>query len=130
MGKARPKPMTNLKAWADAKKLARRMKSELATETIWFKCIACDDTMSSLTDIQFGKHQRNMHITRYHRMTVEIYDEICGNKATWCEKQIIRRFKQILMNVHKEDYDNRLAEIRRKSLMERRPRASSSRKTI
>ena len=56
-------------------------------------------------------------------MTVEIYDQMCGNSASWCEKQILRRFKQILMNSHDEDYDKWLAEIRRESVGQGRTRS-------
>jgi hypothetical protein len=128
--KAKPKPMTPLRAWVHARKLSNRMKSQIAPETVWHKCIICDDKTSSLVDIQFGRHQRNIHIKRYHRMTVKIYDEICGTRTLWCEQQVVQRFKQILMNVHKDDYEDRLTEIRRKSLLERKARTPTTRRTL
>ena len=115
----KPKPMTPLRAWVHTRKLLERMRTGTAPDTVWYKCVICDDKTSSLANIHFGRRQRNNHITKYHRMTVEIFEEICGNRVDWCNRKMVERFKQILMNVHRDDYDDQLTKIRRRSIMER-----------
>ena len=124
--KGKPKPMTALRAWAHARKLLGRMRRGTAPETVWYKCVICDDKSGSLTDIHFGRQQRNKHITEYHRMAVGTFEETCNN-LDWFDRKVTERFKQILMNIHRDDYDDQLSKMRRRSIMERTGRATARR---
>jgi hypothetical protein len=110
--------MTGSRAWIHARRLLGRMKRGIAPETVWYKCIICDDKFSSLTDIHFGRHQLYKHVTGHHRVEVRMYEETC-NSLDWFDEKVTERFKQILMNIHRDDYDDQLSKIRRSSIMER-----------
>ena len=59
---------------------------------------------------------------KYHRMTVEIFDEMCGRNMSWCDKQILRRFQHILINQNEDEYSRGLADIRIEAVGERKTR--------
>ena len=78
----------------------------------------CDERDNNLIDIQFGVDRLHNHIMRYHRMTVDTYRDIC-NSLDWAERVVTRRFQHVMMNVHKEDYDNQLWKAKGRSMTAR-----------
>ena len=100
-------PMTAIKAWVHAKKMVANIKRGVDPNNTWYKCLMCDERDNNLIDVHFGVEQIHRHIIKYHRTTVNIYRDIC-NGLEWAEKAVTRRFQHIMMNVHREDYDNQL----------------------
>jgi hypothetical protein len=111
-------PMTAIRAWVHAKKMVGRIRRGYVPETIWYKCIACDEKTNNLIDIQFGRSQLHNHIRRFHRMTIPMYRDFC-NSLEWTERVVTKRFQHILMNIHREDYDGQLVKTRRESIKAR-----------
>ena len=100
-------PMTRGQALVRAKQMLNMIIEGKNTLNIWFKCIICDRWSDDLGDIQFGHDEMKEHIIKYHRTTVEIYQEMY-DKCTWKNEVILRRFQNILMNKHDEEYDYQL----------------------
>ena len=78
----------------------------------WYKCVLCDVEDNNLVDIHYGQDQLRDHISRGHRTTIDIYQDICNNNIGWVERRVTRRFQNIIKNVHRPDYDNQLRKIR------------------
>ena len=120
---AEPRPMTENRALKHARILWRNMISNVSTEEVWFKCVFCGNSdKSNLSDMHYGKYQRDAHVAMHHRVEVRTYKEICGTRAELCEKWVTDRFRHILLNLHKDEYDDQLAEIKRTSIRERNAR--------
>ena len=105
-------PMTSLKAWAQARKMVVKIRSGNDPECTWYKCIMCGEHDNNLVDIHYGQDQLKNHISKIHRTTLNIYRDICNNNIGWVERQVTRRFQNIIRNVHRQDYDNQLRKIR------------------
>ena len=110
--------MTAIKAWVHAKKMVANIKKGADPDNTWYKCLMCDERDNNLIDVHFGIEQLRKHIIRYHRTTVNIYRDIC-NGLEWAERAVTRRFKHIMMNVHREDYDNQLWRAKGRSMAAR-----------
>ena len=100
-------PMTRGQALVRAKQMLNMITEGKDTLNIWFKCIICDKWSDDLVDIQFGHEEKKEHIEKYHKTTVEIYEEMY-DKCSWKNEVILRRFQNILMNKHDEEYDYQL----------------------
>ena len=100
-------PMNRVQALVRAKQMLNMITEGKDTLNTWFKCIICDKWSDDLVDIQFGHEEKKEHIEKYHKTTVEIYEEMY-DKCPWKNEVILRRFQNILMNKHDEEYDYQL----------------------
>ena len=112
------RPMTPINAWVHAKKMLANIKRGVDPDNTWYKCIMCDERDNNLIDVHFGIEQLSKHIIRYHRTTFNIYRDIY-NGLEWADGAVTRRFKHIMMNVHREDYDNQLWRAKGRSMAAR-----------
>ena len=116
-GHGKIEPMTSLKAWAQARKMVVKIRNGNDQDHTWYKCVLCDVEDNNLMDIHYGQDQLRDHISRGHKTTIDIYQDICNNNIGWVERRVTRRFQNIIKNVHRPDYDNQLRKIRGGSRM-------------
>ena len=107
--------MTVRRALVHAKKMMGRIKRGYVPETIWYKCIMCDEKPNDLVDIYFGMSQLNNHVRSFHGVMIARYTEIC-NGLEWFEWVVTQRFQQVLMNVYRDDVDGQLQRIKREAI--------------
>ena len=94
-------PLNRVQALVRAKQMLKMIMEGKDTLNTWFKCIICDKWSDDLVDIQFGHDEKKEHIEKYHKTTVEIYEEIY-DKCPWKNEVILRRFQNIFMNKYDE----------------------------
>ena len=100
-------PMSPNKAFVRAKQMLNRINAERDPKNTWFKCILCDKWSDDLIDILFGHDELKDHIENYHKTSVRIYKKI-HDKISWTDEVTLRRFQNVLLNKHDEEYDYQL----------------------
>ena len=100
-------PMTRNRALVRAKQMLNRINAGRNPQTTWFKCVLCDKWSDDLIDILFGHDELKDHIENYHKTSVRIYKKI-HDKVSWTDEVTLRRFQNVIMNKHDEEYDYQL----------------------
>ena len=100
-------PMSPNKAYVRAKQMLNKINADKDPKNTWFKCILCDKWSDDLIDIVFGDDELKDHIEKYHKTSVRIYKKI-HDKISWKDEVTLRRFQNVLLNKHDEEYDYQL----------------------
>ena len=99
--------MSSNQAYVRAKQMLNWINEGKDPMNTWFKCILCDKWSDDLIDILFGHDELKDHIENYHKTSVRIYKKIY-DRASWTNAAVLRRFQNVLLNKHDEEYDYQL----------------------
>ena len=95
------------KAFVRARQMLNKINTGKDPQNTWFKCLLCDKWSDDLIDILFEHNELKDHIENYHKTSVRIYRKIY-DRVSWTDEVVLRRFQNVLMNAHDEEYDYQL----------------------